>query len=494
MHIPKYLWGEVVLTACYLINRLPSKVLGFQTPVSALKKAFSLFQVSSLQPKIYGCKAFVHSRNLGQSKLDPRAQKCVFIGYSSTQKGYKCYSPTMRRVFVSKDVTFFESEPYFSPTHLQGENLSEDESLNGLLEPNTFPDNQPEHEVPDIPLPIFDIPEIQPLPIPENSQQHPELLVYSRRHNSNRIEKSKTQHCQDSAPENYSNEVQMSAATNVNNNEDLPICPPKTKPVETPRNVEEALSSPKWKAVVCEEITALKNNDTWELTDLPSGKKAVGCKWLFTTKYNSDGSVNRHKARLVAKGYTQTHGIDYQETFAPMAKLNTVRVLLSLAANLDWPLMQLDVKNAFLNGELSEESPRAWFSRFTQAVTSRGYSQGQADHTFFKHSKNGKIAILIVYVDDIIMPSDDPDEINKLKAYLSLEFEMKDLGPLKYFLGMEVAKSREGIYVSQRKYVLDLLKETGMMGCNPADTPMEFNKKLGIEADEPAVTEKDIRD
>ncbi|KAJ9561371.1 hypothetical protein OSB04_006531 [Centaurea solstitialis] len=542
MHIPKYLWGEAVLTACYLINRLPSKVLEFQTPVAVLKTEFPLFQVSSLQPKIFGCKAFVHSHNPGQSKLDPREQKCVFIGYSSTQKGYKCYSPTMRRVFVSKDVTFFESEPYFSPTHLQGEKLSEDESLNGLLdlEQDVIPTQT------DIPLPILDIPEIQPL-TPENPlpQQSPEMLVYSRRHNSNRIEKSKTQNCHDSALENCSEEGQESAAIDVNNDEDLPIALRKgsrscTKhpissflaygklsptyrafvtnidQVATPRNVEEALASPTWKIAVCEELTALEKNGTWELTNLPSGKKTVGSKWLFTIKYNSDGSVNRHKARLVAKGYTQTHGIDYQETFAPVAKLNTVRVLLSLAANLDWPLMQLDVKNAFLNGELSEEvymdfppgfenpegkvcrlkkslyglkqSPRAWFSRFTQAVTSRGYSQGQTDHTmFFKHSKNGKIAILIVYVDDIIMTGDDLDEINKLKAYLSLEFEMKDLGALKYFLGMEVARNQEGISVSQRKYVLDLLTETGMMGCRPANTPMEFNKKLGTKDDGAAV-------
>lgn len=222
--------------------------------------------------------------------------------------------------------------------------------------------------------------------------------------------------------------------------------------VETPRNIEEALSSPKWKVAVCEEITTLKNNGTWELTELPSGKKTVGCKWLFTTKYNSDGSVNMHKARLVAKGYTQTHDIDYQETFA---KLNTTRVLLSLAANLDWPLMQLDVKNVFLNGELSEEvymdfpsgfenpegkvcklkkslyglkqSPRASFSRFTQVVTSRGYSQGQADHTlFFKHSRNGKIAILIVYVDDIIMTGDDLDENSRPTSAWNLKRKTSD--------------------------------------------------------------------
>ena len=117
-----------------------------------------------------------------------------------------------------------------------------------------------------------------------------------------------------------------------------------------------------------EEMRALEKNQTWEVTDLPKGKKTVGCEWVFTIKYNSNGTLERYKARLVAKGFTQTFGIDYLETFAPMTKLNTVRVLLSLVVNLDWPLQQLDVKNASLNGDLEEEvcmdSPLGFEGRF----------------------------------------------------------------------------------------------------------------------------------
>ncbi|RVW25301.1 Retrovirus-related Pol polyprotein from transposon RE1 [Vitis vinifera] len=255
--------------------------------------------------------------------------------------------------------------------------------------------------------------------------------------------------------------------------------------VTFPTQYKRPLKISEWKKAVQDEIDALEKNGTWTIIDLPVGRP-VGCKWIFTIKYKADGSVERFKARLVARGFTQSYGIDYQETFAPIAKLNTIRILLSLAVNQDWCLQQLDIKNAFLNGDLEEEVymeiPPAWFDRFTKAVLKLGYKQGQADHTLFvKKSHAGKMAILIIYVDDIILSGNDMEELQNLKKYLSEEFEVKDLGNLKYFLGMEVARSRKGIVVSQRKYILDLLKETGMLGCKPIDTPMDSQKKLGIE-------------
>ncbi|CAL8996419.1 unnamed protein product [Prunus brigantina] len=258
-----------------------------------------------------------------------------------------------------------------------------------------------------------------------------------------------------------------------------------------------------------EEMRALQKNGTWELVPLPHGKKTVGCRWIYTVKLKADGSVERYKARLVAKGYTQRYGIDYQETFAPLAKIKTIRILLSLAANLDWALHQFDVKNAFLHGDLEEEvymdlppgcnftrdkgnqvcklkkslyglkqSPRAWFGRFTKSMKFFGYTQSNADHTLFLKRDGKKLTALIVYVDDIVVTGNDTGEQLKLQKYLSQEFEMNDLGDLKYFLGIEVARSANGICLSQRKYVLDLLAETGLLGCKPADTPIEMNHKL----------------
>lgn len=262
--------------------------------------------------------------------------------------------------------------------------------------------------------------------------------------------------------------------------------------------VTMAMEIPEWKTDVMKEMRSFEKNNTWELVAFPKGHKTVGCKWVFALKYKSDGSLHKYKAKLVAKWFTQTYGIDYSETFSPVAELNTIKALLSVAVNKNWPLYQLDMKNAFLNGELEEnvymstplgfeaqldhqvqfdhqvcklkkalyglkQSPRAWFERFTTFVKSQGFTQGHSNHTLFtKRSVSGKIAVLIVYVDDIVLSRDDIAEITRLKKKMADEFEIKDLGNLKYFLGMEVAKSREGISVSQWKYTLDLLKETCM--------------------------------
>jgi hypothetical protein len=276
--------------------------------------------------------------------------------------------------------------------------------------------------------------------------------------------------------------------------------------IVVPKSYREALSHPGWRKAMEEEMHALDLNHTWDLVHKPAGTSIVGCRWVFTVKQNPNGSVDRLKARLVAKGFTQTYGLDYTETFSPVAKLNSIRIIISLAANLDWPLHQLDVKNAFLHGDLNEtvymaqppgfeskgeyvchlkksiyglkQSPRAWFDKFSKAVVSHGMTRSQADHSvFFKKTKTG-IVILVVYVDDIVITGSDKEGIQILINHLSSSFLTKYLGKLRYFLGIEVARSKAGISLSQRKYTLDILQDTGYLGSKPVATPMESNLKL----------------
>ncbi|KAM7499356.1 hypothetical protein LguiA_023770 [Lonicera macranthoides] len=541
---PTSYWGEALSSAVYIINRIPSAVLDFRTPFEVLSKFVSAPTVSNLPPRVFGCVTFVHLPKEQRNKLEPRALKCVFVGYASSQKGYRCYHPPTQKVYVTMDVTFHEENMYFHQTELQGEHYKEiqlfknitEEEINSIEVVSTlnseFP---PAAETTEIPLsPDEEISETcpnevvpSPSPPPSNtnnqsstsnipgieaSQVSSSIPIKQLPNRTNRgVPKPKYDPDFTSKAKypmsNYVSYDQLTASNKSFVNQ--------LSSVSIPNSVQEAICNPKWKSAMDEEMKSLLKNDTWVLTELPAGKKKVGCKWVYTVKYKADGTIERFKARLVAKGYTQTHGIDYLETFAPVAKINTVRVLLSLAANLGWSLQQFDVKNAFLHGELEEEvymefppgykipaehtnkvcklkkslyglkqSPRAWFGRFTRSMRKFGYSQSNSDHTLFLKKSHEKITVLIVYVDDMVLTGNDPQEQQALKKLLSQEFEMKDLGDLKYFLGIEVSRSSKGIFLSQRKYALDLLSETGMLACQPSETPMEEGLKLELETDQ----------
>uniref|UniRef100_A0A2N9IZP8 Integrase catalytic domain-containing protein n=1 Tax=Fagus sylvatica TaxID=28930 RepID=A0A2N9IZP8_FAGSY len=283
-----------------------------------------------------------------------------------------------------------------------------------------------------------------------------------------------------------------------------------------PHTFREASSDPLWQQAMKEELDALLKTGTWDLVDLPAGKSAIGCKWVYKIKTRSDGTVDRYKARLVAKGFTQEYGIDYEETFAPVARLSSVRTLIAVSASRHWPLFQMDVKNAFLNGELTEEvymqlppvfsqppgfslkvcrlrralyglkqAPRAWFAKFSSTISQHGFSASSYDSAlFFRRSDHG-ITLLLLYVDDMIITGDDMQGIQDLKRFLGQHFEMKDQGLLSYFLGLEVSSSSDGYYLTQAKYTSDLISRAGITDSKIVDTPIEYNNRLNTHDGEP---------
>jgi Reverse transcriptase (RNA-dependent DNA polymerase)/Integrase core domain/gag-polypeptide of LTR copia-type/GAG-pre-integrase domain len=512
-NMPKEYWAVAVRTACYLINRLPSRILGFKSPLEKLYDR----KIGISHIKVFGCICYVHAQE--GNKLDPRAHKCVFIGYSSTKKGYICFNPDTQKTFISRDVTFNENKMFFgSGSSRQGEHsiynkfafpYPEEGRLLQETGPNDLQGSGPNG--------VGE--QIATGPNPSVTQEG-NVQTDDESHNSGGDSSANPEPVRRSTritqrPTRFNDFVTYSVKYPIEkhvryNKISSNFCTFLTsieKPSE-PTSFEEANKSEIWIKAMHEEINAMKKNHTWDIVPLPVGKKIVGCRWIYKIKFNSDGTIERYKARLVAKGYTQTYGLDYKETFAPVAKMNTVRVLMSVAVINNWLLFQMDVKNAFLQGDLEEEvymkippglhvkndnhmvcrlkkaiyglkqSPRAWYGRLSNALTKFGYKRSAADSSLFTAVTERGIVVILIYVDDLVITGSDQIGINALKEHLRLEFDIKDLGKLRYFLGIEIARSHKDLFMCQRKYTLDLLRETGKLSAKPSTTPMDYNNKV----------------
>jgi len=253
------------------------------------------------------------------------------------------------------------------------------------------------------------------------------------------------------------------------------------------------------------ELSDLEATGTWKLVDKPDHVKPIGCRWIYKVKYHADGSIERYKARLVTRGYNQIEGLDYFDTYSPVAKMTTVRLVLALASINHWNLHQLDVNNAFLHGELQEDvymilppgvsssqpnqvcklikslyglkqASRKWYEKLTSILLQQHSIQATFDHSLFIKKISSSFIVLLVYVDDIILDGDSFSEFEHIKSILHAFFKIKDLGQLKYFLGLEVAYSKLEISSCQRKYCLDLLSDSGSISAKPVSTP--FNPSI----------------
>jgi hypothetical protein len=278
--------------------------------------------------------------------------------------------------------------------------------------------------------------------------------------------------------------------------------------ISEPHTYVQATVIPEWHAAMTNEFQALLKNETWSLCPRPPGKNVVPCKWVFKLKRRPDGSIDRHKARLVAVGYLQRSGIDFHDTFSPVIKPSTVRMVLATAVSFNWNIRQLDVSNAFLHGILEDEvymaqpkgfedpvhpqfvcklhkslyglkqAPRAWFNRLSTALLSLGFLSSQVDPSLFIYHQNSVHAFLLVYVDDILVTSNDQRFITSLISNLQLEFAMKDLGQLTYFLGIEATRNSSGLHLRQTRYIIDLLNRVRLLGICPYRAPCVSGSKL----------------
>lgn len=258
------------------------------------------------------------------------------------------------------------------------------------------------------------------------------------------------------------------------------------------------------------EFNALQQNGTWSLVPPRSDMNILPSKWVFKLKRRSDGSIERRKARLVANGFHQQEGIDYTETFSPVVKHSTIRTVISLAVHHKWPIRQLDVQNAFLHGILSEEvymrqpsgfidpnyphyvcklhkslyglkqAPRAWFQRFSDYLEELGFEESKADYSLFTFHQGAVIIILLIYVDDILITGNNSAHVSALIRNLGRLFAMKDLGPLHFFLGIEAMYDSGGLYLTQTKYIMDLLHRTKFQDVKPISSPAQSGQKLSM--------------
>ncbi|KAG7599434.1 Integrase catalytic core [Arabidopsis suecica] len=556
-NVPKRFWGDAVLSACYLINRIPTKILKDLSPFEVINKT----KPSLDHLRVFGCVCFVLVPGDQRNKLEPKSEKCVFLGYSTTQKGYKCFNPSTNRMLVSRDVKFFEEQSYFATKSWDNvKDISTSPSdrakslefiLRHLGNPTASPTPSEDTVAANSP---------QQTPLHDNSQSgHDEVNEENNDqedtwngtydddgaldHNQEMVDHSATNNQPPpplrrstrprSDPETWKTKRiplyrSHHVAHPIQQVYSIDVLPAEHKAFLSqidaqviPQSYEEAQEDEKWTNAVNDEVGAMEKNHTWDITDLPSNKKCVSSKWVFTIKYQSNGEIERYKARLVARGFTQTYGEDYTDTFAPVAKQHTVKVVLSLATNLDWELWQMDVKNAFLQGDLEEEvymtpppglqdsipegkvlrlrkaiyglkqSPRAWYHKLSTTLKANGFRKSEADHTLFTLQNDKGIVVVLVYVDDIIITGSNKEGIAHLKSSLHSSFDIKDLGALKYFLGIEVYRSEEGLFLSQRKYTLDLLKLTGKLASKPAKTPLEAGYKVPREGEKDDTLYKD---
>lgn len=503
-------WGEALKTAVHICNRSPNSTLKNDIP----EEVWSGKPASYDHLRVFGCEAFVHVRNDLRTKLDMKSIKGIFLGYGEEgEMGYRVWLPQFRKVIRSRDVVFNEAKLLKNATESDANKKTvrfqplvppidvEKEPHDAL--PQAEIDNQPVNLEPEEVGHDFDAPneDGQPPGLAENDfQQHdgaenvlpPDV---------------------EPLPENVDHWVRRSTRMRrqpqrFNPSLDHVMLTDEGEPL-TYKEAKSCKSSSKWELAMQEEMKSLYANDTWDLVPLPKGKKALPNKWVYKIKIVDEKP--KYKARLVAKGYAQREGIDFQEVFSPVVKMTTLRVLFALAALFDLELYQMDVKTAFLHGDIDVEiymkqpegfvvpgkeklvcklkrslyglkqGPRQWYKKFDTFMLSLGFKRSHADHCLYtKKDEDGSPIILVLYVDDMLLAGKNKTSLDALKQKLNSVFAMKDLGDAEHILGMRIKRDRKLklLFLSQEKYIAKVLDRFNMADAKPLGVPLPPHTKL----------------
>lgn len=483
--LDKKFWAEAVNTAVYIRNRsTTSSLANSKTPFEMWygKKP----DIGNL--RIFGSKVMTHIPKTNRLKWDKKSKKTILVGYSESCKGYRLYDPDINNVTICRDVEILE----------KSEELVE--VITGGNQETAVSVRDPAIETP--------MEKVEANQLDENSSESVSISV-----------------CEDTSDEEYVSR-KPSTVTEQRSSKRLPK-PKDWKDFvtyscvensynEDPLTMEEALARPDsemWKRAISEELKSFEENDAWKIVQLPEKASVVKCKWVFKRKVSCDGKVT-YRARLVAKGFSQKHGIDYDETFSPVVRHSSLRLLFALSVKLGLEINHLDVKTAFLNGFLNEcvymqmpegfshsgytnkclklnkaiyglkQASKAWNDRVNEVLLDMHYQRSKYEPCIYTKKQNNLITIIALYVDDFFVFSNNVDETDHLKKELGSKFKLKDLGRIKECLGMQVHYDVEGkvITLSQKNYINLLLKKFNMLDTKTFKTPMEV--KLNLDNNE----------
>lgn len=497
--LKKEFWAEAVNTAVYIKNRCPTKAVMGTTP----EEKWSGKKVSVSHFRIFGTVAYALNPN--RSKLDSKCKSYIFVGYCEETKGYRLIDPLFpTKCIKAREVTFLENKTIKSVPHDNNHN----ESVHIFTQIHNDVDTSNETGQSD-PISVHTETSIA------NNMSDTTLVQNTLRDSIIAIDDSDSSYeHDDSADETYIPEEQSTGSSEYEDSILQNFMVRKSE-IDAPQTVQEALRGPDadhWKEAMSCEYNSFVQNKCWTLTNRQKSQKPVKCKWVFKLKRGLNGELLRYKARLVAKGCTQQHGIDYEETFSPVVRYSTIRTLLSIAMEYDMKIEHLDVKTAFLNGELHEtvymeqpegftikgqenkvfklnkaiyglkQASKAWYKKIDHVLCEKlKFNRSSSEPCVYFKSHNESFIIIALYVDDIILFSrcDDREKLD-IKVKLMKEFDITDLGPAHQVLGMRLCRDENKITLDQSNYIKHLLQKYKMEDCKSSHTPMETGLKLPI--------------